>query len=86
MDKKTEHIFRIRDNKPIVNYVRENWRYFMHKNSPVEGVKIVIRKNNIYVHISKAYCVILNDLEYMYRKGILECNKNALKWLKYYTV
>lgn len=76
------HTFIVRNDSSIVNYVRMNYRYFMRDS--IEGVKITIRKRNVFIHISQYYCVICNDLVYLMRNNRLECNKKAKQWLEIY--
>ena len=76
------HTFIVRNDSSIVNYVRMSYRYFMGNN--IEGVKITIRKRNVFIHISQYYCMICNDLVWLMRNNRLECNKKARKWLEIY--
>ena len=78
--------FVVRNNRSFVYYVRSNWRYFLSDKR--ENVKIVIRKDNVFIHISQAYSVILNDLDFIRRQPLLfprfEASKKALAWLNTY--
>ena len=78
--------FVVRNNPSFVRYVRNNWRYFLSDKR--ESVKIVIQKDNVYIHISQGYSVILNDLDFIRRNPLLfphfEASKKALAWLNMY--
>lgn len=78
--------FVVRNNKSFVYYVRSNWRYFLSEKR--DGVKIVIRKNDVFIHINQAYSVILNDLAFIRTHELLfprfEASKKALAWLSTY--
>lgn len=77
--------FIVRNNPRFVNYVRQSWRYFLRNN--IEGVKITIRKNSVFVHISQYYCVVCNDLVFMRRNPEtyrMEASKKSLSWLSNY--
>lgn len=78
------HTFTIRNNKRFCIYAANAYKYFIKRK--YDGVKITIRKNDVFIHISEYYCVILNDLTYISRSEShnLECSKKALKWLKEY--
>lgn len=79
--------FIIRDNPWFTRYVKQNWRYFLGKK-PIEGVKITIRKDSVFIHISSYYCVICNDLKAMQRnpaKYNMEANKKSIQWLNKYS-
>lgn len=75
-------IFVIRNSVPFTQYVRRAWSYFTPNNK--EGVKIIIRKGNTFVHINRYYCIICNDLLYLEKNNRLEANKKSLKWLQEY--
>lgn len=75
-------IFVVRNSVPFTQYVRRAWSYFTPNNK--EGVKIIIRKGNTFVHINRYYCVICNDLLYLERNNRLEANKKSLEWLQGY--
>ena len=75
-------IFVIRNSVPFTQYVRRAWSYFTPNNK--EGVKIIIRKGNTFVHINRYYCVICNDLLHLENNNRLESNKKSLKWLQGY--
>lgn len=78
--------FIIRNNPSFVRYIKRNWRYFINNKSK-DGVKITIRKNSVFIHISIYYCVICNDLKYIQRNPILynmEATKKSLNWLEKY--
>lgn len=75
-------IFVVRNSVPFTQYVRRAWSYFTHNNK--EGVKVIIRKGNTFVHINRYYCVICNDLLYLEKNNRLEANKKSLKWLQGY--
>lgn len=83
---KTMYKFVIRNNRKFVNYVRYSWRYFTRNK--IEGVKIVIRKDDVFIHIDHMYCVILNDLCFIKQRPNLyphfEASKKALTWLATY--
>lgn len=74
--------FIVRNDRFFVQYVRESYRYFFH--TPETKVKITIRKNSVFIHISSYYCVICNDLKYLQRNGRLEADKKSLEWLSKY--
>ena len=76
------HTFVIRNDRNIVNYVKYTYGYFLRNDK--EGVKITIRKRNVFIHISQYYCVICNDLVHLMRNNRLECNKKAKQWLEIY--
>lgn len=76
------HTFVIRNDRSIVNYVKYAYDYFLRNDK--EGVKITIRKRNVFIHISQYYCVICNDLVHLMRNNRLECNKKAKQWLEIY--
>jgi len=74
--------FVIRNNERFVRYVRYAWRYFL--KGKAEGIKIIIRENDVFIHIEQAYSVILNDLEFIRNnpdKYTLEASKSSLNWL-----
>jgi hypothetical protein len=75
-------IFIVRNSVPFTQYVRRAWSYFTPNNK--EGVKIIIRKGNTFVHINRYYCVICNDLLHLENNNRLEANKKSLKWLQGY--
>lgn len=75
-------IFVVRNSVPFTQYVRRAWSYFTPNNK--EGVKIIIRKGNTFIHINRYYCVICNDLLYLERNNRLEANKKSLEWLQGY--
>lgn len=75
-------IFIIRNSVPFTQYVRKAWSYFTPNNK--EGVKIIIRKGNTFVHINRYYCVICNDLLHLEKNNRLEANKKSLEWLQGY--
>ena len=75
-------IFVVRNSMPFTQYVRRAWSYFTPNNK--EGVKIIIRKGNTFVHINRYYCVICNDLLYLEKNNRLEANKKSLEWLQGY--
>ena len=75
-------IFVVRNSVPFTQYVRRAWSYFTPNNK--EGVKIIIRKGNTFVHINRYYCVICNDLLYLEKNNNLEANKKSLEWLQGY--
>lgn len=75
-------IFVVRNSVPFTQYVRRAWSYFTPNNK--EGVKIIIRKGNTFVHINRYYCVICNDLLYLEKNNRLEANKKSLEWLQGY--
>ena len=76
--------FTIRNNAPFVRYIKDTWGYFLRNNKP--GCKITIRKNDAFIHISQLYCVIFNELSYLYKNypHLLEMDKSAEKILKEY--
>lgn len=74
--------FIVRNDKSFADYAYWAYRYFIHKH--YEGCRITIRKNNVFIHIDKYYCVICNDLRHLQRKGKLECNNKAKEWLNKY--
>ena len=76
-------IFVVRNSVPFTQYVRRAWSYFISNNK--EGVKIIIRKGNTFIHIIQYYCVICNDLKHLQRHNQLEANKKSLEWLKQYS-
>jgi len=79
------HKFVIRNNIVFVRYAKCFWGYFLRHKT--DGIKIVIRKDNVFIHISQAYSIILNDLEFMIRnpeKYKVEASKSALNWLSIY--
>ena len=76
------HTFVIRNNYSFANYAKYAYGYFLRNDR--EGVKITIRKNNVFIHISHYYCVICNDLVHLMRNHRLECNKKAKQWLEIY--
>lgn len=85
MPNKQHYLFIIRNNPSFIHYIKRAWRYFLSDKRTT--VKIVIRKDNVFIHISQAYCVILNDLEWMFNnpnKYIIECSKKSLEWFKQY--
>lgn len=75
-------IFVVRNSVPFTQYVRRAWSYFTPNNK--EGVKIIIRKGNTFVHINRYYCIICNDLLYLERNNRLEASKKSLEWLQGY--
>ena len=75
-------IFVVRNSVPFTQYVRRAWSYFIPNNK--EGVKIIIRKGNTFIHINRYYCVICNDLLHLENNNRLEANKKSLKWLQGY--
>ena len=75
-------IFVVRNSVPFTQYVRRAWSYFTPNNK--EGVKIIIRKGNTFIHINRYYCVICNDLLHLENNNRLEANKKILKWLRGY--
>lgn len=75
-------IFVVRNSVPFTQYVRRAWSYFTSNNK--EGVKIIIRKGNTFIHINRYYCVICNDLLHLENNNRLEANKKSLKWLQEY--
>lgn len=75
-------IFVVRNSVPFTQYVRRAWSYFTSNNK--EGVKIIIRKGNTFIHINRYYCVICNDLLYLENNNRLEANKKSLEWLQGY--
>lgn len=66
----------------IESYVLHNYRYFMRDTT--SGVKITIGKQYITIHITEYYCVICNDLSWLYRNGKLIVKQRSLDWLKKY--
>ena len=76
-------IFVVRNSVPFTQYVRRAWSYFIPNNK--EGVKIIIRKGNTFIHINQYYCVICNYLKYLQKHDRLEANKKSLKWLEQYS-
>ena len=75
-------IFVVRNSIPFTRYVRQSWGYFL--NNKREGVKVIIRKGNTFIHISQYYCVICNDLLHLEKNNRLEANKKSLEWLQGY--
>lgn len=75
-------IFVVRNSVSFTQYVRRAWSYFTPNNK--EGVKIIIRKGNTFVHINRYYCVICNDLLYLEKNNRLEANKKSFEWLQEY--
>ena len=75
-------LFVIRNNWAFVDFVRSNLGYFLHDKR--EGVKITIRKNDVFIHISQYYCVICNALLQMLKRKELEASKKSLAWLDVY--
>lgn len=81
-----EATFIIRNNPKFIDYIRYAWRYFLH-DKKMDGCSITIRKNDVFIHISKLYCVIFNDLCHIaanpddYR---LEMNNQARELLEKY--
>jgi hypothetical protein len=75
-------IFVVRNSVPFTQYVRRAWSYFTPNNK--EGVKIIIRKGNTFVHINRYYCVICNDLLHLENNNRLEASKKSLEWLQGY--
>ena len=80
--------FVIRNNSRFVRYVQSSWRYFLHSEYAKAGVKIIIRKDNVFIHISQAFSVILNDLDFIRKNPEMyphfEASKKALAWLNMY--
>ena len=77
--------FVVRNNPRLIYIIKDSWRYFL--KGYVEGVKITIRKNDVFIHLDCANCQILTDLVYMINNPSLykvEFNKKALDWLKYW--
>lgn len=75
--------FAVRNHPFFSHYVKRNWRYFLRKET--EGIKIVIRGEKVYIHISQYYCVVCNDLKYLQRNGYLKAkNKKSQEWLAKY--
>lgn len=67
------------------NYIRDRWSYFLSKKDRTNGaVKIHIGKEHISVFIKEYYCVICNDLSYLYNKGKIQPGRRSLTWLKHY--
>lgn len=77
-------IFVVRNSIPFTRYVRQSWRYFL--NNKREGIKVIIRKGNTFIHISQYYCVICNDLKYLQQHNRLEASKKSMEWLDKYTI
>lgn len=77
-------IFVVRNSMPFTQYVRRAWSYFTSNNR--EGVKVIIRKGNTFIHISQYYCVICNDLKYLQQHNRLEASKKSMEWLDKYTI
>ena len=75
-------LFVVRNDLSFTRFVKHEWRYFLRRD--IEGVKIVIRKNNTFIHIDRYYCVICNYLKYLQKHDRLEANKKSLEWLKQY--
>lgn len=75
------HLFVVRNNPDFKYYIKRNWGYFLRKSRRLEDAKIVIRKDNVFIHISAHYTVICNDLNYLRSKGQVEANKKAFEWL-----
>ena len=75
--------FVIRNAKPsFINYIRYAWGYFFLEGR--KDCKVIIRKNDIFIHIGAWYCVIMNDLKHIRncRKDCqLEATKTDFKWL-----
>ncbi len=76
--------FTIRNNASFAYYVKGAYRYFFNNENTEEEVKIVIRKNNVFIHINTYYCVICNDLIWLKRNNLLEADKKAIEWLDNY--
>lgn len=75
--------FVIRNDYAFTNYVKhsQNWRYFLSNKR--EGVKITIRKHNVFLHISQYYCVLCNDLASLLRSKYtqVETDKKSYEWI-----
>lgn len=76
-------IFVVRNSVPFTQYVRKAWSYFL--NNKIEGVKVIIRKGNTFIHISQYYCVICNDLKHLQHHNRLEATKKSMEWLDKYS-
>ena len=76
-------IFIVRNSIPFTRYVRQSWGYFL--NNKREGVNVIIRKGNTFIHISQYYCVICNDLKYLQQHNMLKASKKSMEWLDKYT-
>lgn len=74
--------FIVRNNKSFTSYVKTQYGYFLRNKK--EDIKITIRKNNVFIHISSYYCVICNDLKYLQRNNMLEADKKSINWLNKY--
>lgn len=67
------------------SYIRTHWSYFLSEKDRTNGaVKIYIRKDDIVVVIKEYYCVICNDLSYLYNKGKIQTGRRSLTWLRHY--
>lgn len=81
----TEPTFIIRNNPKFVNYVKSAWRFFLYNQ--IDGCHITIRKNDVFIHITRLYCVIFNDLRHIQANPelyTLEMNRQAKELLKRY--
>lgn len=77
------YTFVIYNNKQAVKHAETNWKYFLKKR---EGCHVVIKNNNVYIHISEYYCLIVNDLVRFinHKTYVVTTTKSALKWLNVY--
>ena len=78
------YTFVVREEPFFTMYVKRNWSYFT--SNDVEGVKITIRKDTVWLHIDRRYCVLCNDLITLLTQKYycVECNKKALAWIAEY--
>lgn len=79
-------VFKIKKDtvKGIESHIRSTWRFFLKNPRTKEDVKIVIGKEFITVHIKAYYCIICNDLTYLYKINKLIASKRSLNWLQKY--
>lgn len=75
-------LFIVRNDLFFTRFVKHEWKYFLRKDT--EGVKIVIRKKDTFIHISQYYCVICNDLKHLQQHNRLEASKKSMEWLDKY--